>query len=1059
LHRYTGEEDIVVGTPIAGRRLPEVEDLIGLFINTLAIRAQVSGDSTVREFLNQVKQVALGAYSHQDLPFERLVKELQPERTLAQNPLFQVMFVLQSEEVQPLNLSGVTAEHFRIDHVMANFDLTLEITDDGDQLVCLFESNADLFERDTIARMMTHFQNVLAGMTVHPEQKISDVPLLSEGERRQLLVEWNDTKTEYPSTQSIQELFEEQASSTPEAPALIWDDGELAYRDLNARANQLARYLRDRGVKADTRVAVCMHRSPDLIVAVLAILKAGGAYVPLDPAYPQNRLEFMMTDSGAPLMLTQTAIAAQLPANDSVICIDALGDRLSRQSESNLKCASGADNLAYVMYTSGSTGNPKGVTVTHRNVVRLVKNTNYASFSPDEVFLQASTISFDASTFEIWGSLLNGARLVMLPAGPPSLKELADAIKRHKVTTLWLTAGLFHLMVDNHLDDLRGLRQLLAGGDVLSVPHVKRVFQELPNCRLINGYGPTENTTFTCCYPLNDLSKVNGSVPIGFPISNTSVYVLDRHSNPVPVGVPGELYIGGDGLARGYLDRPELTDERFVRNPFSVNEDRLYRTGDLVRYKATGEIEFIGRVDNQVKVRGFRIELGEIEAALMQHRGIREAVVVARKDSGDKHLVGYLVPRHGDLRTEEVREFLQTRLPEYMVPSVFVTLAALPLSPMGKIDRRALPEPNEIQREIENGFIAPVDELELKLTRLWEQVLRVSPIGTDENFFELGGHSLLAVKLFAEIEKNFGKNLPLATLFQAPTVGQLARVLRDEGWQDGWSSLVPINAGGARTPFFCVHAAGGNVLEYHDLARLLGPDQPFYGLQAKGLDGKSDPHTSIKEMAAHYIKEMREVQPIGPYLLGGRSSGGTIAFEMAVQLAAQGERVALLALFDTFPAGYFKLLDPSLGQRLSRRAKKWQTHIVNLRSLTAIEKLRYVVTKLQYAPAKAKHKIYRRAYKIYQKFGKPLPIVLQNIEEINFAAVKDYQPQIYSGDVTLFLATDLTADYDSQDGWRELVKGRIHTREVPGNHLNIIKEPGVRVLAEKLRAAIAQAER
>ncbi|HEX3146286.1 MAG TPA: amino acid adenylation domain-containing protein, partial [Pyrinomonadaceae bacterium] len=941
----------------------------------------------------------------------------------------------------------------------ANFDLTLEITDDGDQLVCLFESNADLFERDTIARMMTHFQNVLAGMTVHPEQKISDVPLLSEGERRQLLVEWNDTKTEYPSTQSIQELFEEQASSTPEAPALIWDDGELAYRDLNARANQLARYLRDRGVKADTRVAVCMHRSPDLIVAVLAILKAGGAYVPLDPAYPQNRLEFMMTDSGAPLMLTQTAIAAQLPANDSVICIDALGDRLSRQSESNLKCASGADNLAYVMYTSGSTGNPKGVTVTHRNVVRLVKNTNYASFSPDEVFLQASTISFDASTFEIWGSLLNGARLVMLPAGPPSLKELADAIKRHKVTTLWLTAGLFHLMVDNHLDDLRGLRQLLAGGDVLSVPHVKRVFQELPNCRLINGYGPTENTTFTCCYPLNDLSKVNGSVPIGFPISNTSVYVLDRHSNPVPVGVPGELYIGGDGLARGYLDRPELTDERFVRNPFSVNEDRLYRTGDLVRYKATGEIEFIGRVDNQVKVRGFRIELGEIEAALMQHRGIREAVVVARKDSGDKHLVGYLVPRHGDLRTEEVREFLQTRLPEYMVPSVFVTLAALPLSPMGKIDRRALPEPNEIQREIENGFIAPVDELELKLTRLWEQVLRVSPIGTDENFFELGGHSLLAVKLFAEIEKNFGKNLPLATLFQAPTVGQLARVLRDEGWQDGWSSLVPINAGGARTPFFCVHAAGGNVLEYHDLARLLGPDQPFYGLQAKGLDGKSDPHTSIKEMAAHYIKEMREVQPIGPYLLGGRSSGGTIAFEMAVQLAAQGERVALLALFDTFPAGYFKLLDPSLGQRLSRRAKKWQTHIVNLRSLTAIEKLRYVVTKLQYAPAKAKHKIYRRAYKIYQKFGKPLPIVLQNIEEINFAAVKDYQPQIYSGDVTLFLATDLTADYDSQDGWRELVKGRIHTREVPGNHLNIIKEPGVRVLAEKLRAAIAQAER
>ena len=1058
LHRYTGEEDIVVGTPIAGRPVPEIEDLIGLFINTLAIRARVSSDATVRDFLNHVKQVALGAYANQDLPFERLVKELQPERTLAHNPMFQVMFVLQSEEILPLNLPGVTAEHFRIDHVMANFDLTLDIVEHEDKLVCLFESNADLFESDTIARMMTHFQNVLEAITSNTDQKISDVSLLSDVERHQLLVEWNDTRTDYPATRSIHELFEEQVSLAPEAPALIWDDGELAYRDLNARANQLAHHLRDRGVKADTRVAVCLQRSPDLIVAVLAILKAGGAYVPLDPAYPQNRLEFMMADSGAPLMLTHSTLAEKLPANDASICIDRLGDKLISQSEENLPSVSGADNLAYVMYTSGSTGKPKGVTVTHRNVVRLVKNTNYASFSRDEVFLQASTISFDASTFEIWGSLLNGARLVMLPAGAPSLKELGEAIKRHQVTTLWLTAGLFHLMVENHLDDLRGLRQLLAGGDVLSVPHVKRVFEELPNCRLINGYGPTENTTFTCCYPLNDLSKVNGSVPIGFPISNTSVYVLDRQSNPVPIGIPGELYIGGDGLARGYLDRPELTGERFVRNPFSANGDRLYRTGDLVRYKPTGEIEFIGRVDNQVKVRGFRVELGEIEAALMQHESVREAVVVARKDSGDKHLVAYFVPRHAHLNTEDVREFLQTRLPDYMRPSVFVSLAALPLSPVGKVDRRALPAPAEGKREPEKGFVAPGDELELKLTRIWEQVLRVNPIGADENFFELGGHSLLAVKLFAEIEKNFGKNLPLATLLQAPTVRQLARVLRDEGWQSAWSSLVPIQTGGARTPFFCIHAAGGNVLEYHDLARLLGPDQPFYGLQAKGLDGQSAPHTSIKEMAAHYLKEMREIQPAGPYLLGGRSSGGTIAFEMACQLEAMGEKVALLALLDTFPAGYFKLLSLSAGQRLTRRAKKWQSHLINLRSLGAADKLRYLATKLHYAPAKAKHKIYRRAYKIYQKFGKPLPQVLQNIEEINFTAVKDYEPRVYSGDVTLFLATDLTADYDSKDGWRELVKGRIDTHEIPGNHLNIIKEPGVQTLAEKLRALLDQSE-
>lgn len=1059
LHRYTGEEDIVVGTPIAGRHMPETEELIGLFINTLAMRTDLSGDPTFRQLLERVKQTALGAYAHQDLPFERLVKELQPERTLAHNPLFQVMSVLQSEEILPLQLPGLKTEHFRVDNIMANFDLTFDAVERGDELDCLFESNADLFENETIARMLTHFRTLLESIVENPGYRISELPMLTERERHQLLVEWNDTKTNYPSHNCIQELFEQQVSNTPDAFALGWDDRSITYAELNARANRLAHYLHNRGVTPDARVGVCINRSPEMIVAILAILKAGGAYVPLDPAYPQTRLEFMLKDSGAPLLLTTSSLLAKLPsAGTEIVCLDRIADELARESDLNPGVSTTADNLAYVMYTSGSTGKPKGVTVNHRNVVRLVKNTNYASFSADEVFLQCSTISFDASTFEIWGSLLNGARLVLLPAGTPSLKELGQAIKRHNVTTLWLTAGLFHLMVENHFDDLRGLRQLLAGGDVLSVPHVKKVVNELEGCRFINGYGPTENTTFTCCYPVDDLTKVNGSVPIGFPIANTSVYVLDKKMNPAPIGVPGELFIGGDGLASGYLDRPELTVERFVRDPFSGNGSRLYRTGDLVRYRATGEIEFIGRVDNQVKVRGFRIELGEIEAALAEHPAVSEAVVIACKDSGDKHLVAYLVPRNGDVATGEVREFLQQRLPDYMVPSVFVVLESLPLSPMGKVDRRALPAPGDFKREAEKSFVAPADELELKLTRIWEQVLNVHTIGTDENFFELGGHSLLAVKLFAQIEKVFGKNLPLATLFQAPTVRQLARVLRDEGWQSAWSSLVPIQVGGARTPFFCIHAAGGNVLEYHDLARLLGSDQPFYGLQAKGLDGKSEPHTSIQEMASHYLNELREVQPEGPYLLGGRSSGGTIAFEMACQLEAEGEKVALLALLDTFPAGYFKLLpgNSSLAQRLARRAKKWQAHFTNLRALNATEKLKYLATKLRYAPAKAKHKIYRRAYKIYQKIGRPLPPVLQNIEEINFTAVKDYEPQIYSGDVTLFLASDLTADYDSKDGWRELVRGNIETHEIPGNHLNIIKEPGVNVLAETLRACLGR---
>jgi amino acid adenylation domain-containing protein len=1060
--RYTGEADIVVGTPIAGRQMPETENLIGLFINTLPMRTNLGGNPSFLEALGRVKATALGAYANQDLPFERLVKELQPERTLAHNPLFQVMFVLQNEEIHPLRLPGLSTEAFRVDHNKANFDLTLDVVERGGQLVCRFEANADLFEADTVERLMEHFQTLLAGIVENPELGISTLPLLSDAERRQLLVEWNNTTTDYPSHKCIQELFEEQVRETPDAVALICDDRQVAYRELNGQANQLAHYLRRRGVGPDTRVGLCVQRSPEMIVALLGILKAGGAYVPLDPDYPHARLQFMLADAQVPILITQEALLENLPGNTTeIIYLDRLSEKIEGESQSDPVIMTSPDHLAYVMYTSGSTGKPKGVAVTHRNVVRLVKNTNYASFSADEIFLQSATISFDASTFEIWGSLLNGARLALMPPGCASLGQLGQAIKRYQVTTLWLTAGLFHLMVDNHLDDLKGVRQLLAGGDVLSVPHVQKVLAELKDTRLINGYGPTESTTFTCCHAITGAS-LDGSVPIGRPIANTSVYILDRFMNPVPVGVQGELYIGGDGVARGYLDRPELNAERFVRDPFSqLASARLYRTGDLVRYQANGEIEFIGRIDNQVKVRGFRIELGEIELALAEHPSVREAVVVARKDNGDKHLAAYLAPPAGITPAiDELRDFLKGKLPDHMVPSVFVVLESLPLSPTGKVDRRALPTGEPTAPTVVTSFAPPADELELRLTKIWERVLSKTSIGVNDNFFELGGHSLLAVRLFAQIEKSFGRNLPLATLFQSPTIKQLARVLRAEGWPASWSSLVMIQGGGKRTPFFCIHAAGGNVLEYHDLARLLGPEQPFYGLQAKGLNGKEEPHTSIKEMAAHYLKEVREVQPEGPYLLGGRSSGGTIAFEMACQLAALGEEVALLALLDTYPAGYFKLLpgSASLRQRASRYRRRLVSHAENMRQLKSLEKFTYVLRKLRYAPQKAKHKLYRRAYKIYERIGKPLPAALKNIEEINFAAVKDYVPQTFDGDVTLFLATDLTAAYDVHDGWRELVGGQIEVHEITGNHINIIKEPHVRLLAEKLRGCLERAQ-
>lgn len=1059
LHRYTGEEDIVVGSPIAGRCLEETEGLIGLFVNALALRGDLSGNPSFRELLGRVKEVCLGGYAHQDLPFEMLVKELQPDRSLAHNPLFQVMFVLQSEPIPTQELTGLTFSHVQVENIVANFDLTLDAVERDGVLECQFESNADLFDYDRVTRLLGHFENLLKGIVANPRQRISELPLLTEAERDQLLVEWSDTASDYPADKCVQQLFQEQVENSGDSTALLFGEDRLTYRELNNRANQLAHYLKKQGVSAETRVGICIERSPEMIVALLAILKAGGVYLPLDPAYPSARLEFMLKDAEVPLLLTRRALLETLEGHSAkVICLEDLEDELARESTSNPPCESTNASLAYVMYTSGSTGKPKGVAVTHKNIVRLVKNTNYADFSSNEVFLQFSPVSFDASTFEIWGSLLNGAQLALMPSGAASLDELASGLKRFKVTTLWLTAGLFHLMVDTHLDALKGLKQLLAGGDVLSASHVKKAAQALPGCRLINGYGPTENTTFTCCFPVEDPVAINGSVPIGRAISNTYVYILDSYLNPAPVGVPGQLYIGGDGLARGYLNRPELTAERFISDPFSRKPGaQLYKTGDLVRYRANGEIEFLGRLDGQVKVRGYRIELGEVETVLAEHETVRDAVVVVRKDQGDKHLAAYIVPREGKQPTaEQLRIFLGERLPGHMVPSVFVVLEKLPLSANGKIDRNALPAGSE-HKSMEKPSTPPQDGLELKLMKIWERVLAVGPIGIDDNFFELGGHSLLAVRLFAQVEKSFGRNLPLATLFQAPTVRLLAEVMRHEGWTAPWSSLVLLQNGGNRRPFFCVHAAGGNVLEYHDLARLLGPEQPFYGLQAQGLDGNQAPHTTIKEMATHYIKEMREVQVEGPYLLGGRSSGGTIAFEMACQLAAEGEHVALLALLDSYPAGYFKLLpgSGSYAQRIQRMLRKIRSHGENLHQLNAPAKLRYVADKLQYVPAKTRHKVYRRAYKFYQRVGRPLPSVLKNIEEINFAAVKDYVPQVYPGRATLFLASDdLTAAYDVETGWQGLAAGGLEKIEISGNHLDIVKEPHVRTLAEKLRICL-----
>jgi amino acid adenylation domain-containing protein len=1065
LSRYTGQEDIVVGSPIAGRTRTETEQLIGLFVNTLVLRTAVSGDLSFSELLRRVSRMTLEAYAHQDVPFEKVVEELQPERNPGSHPLFQVMFVLRNGLPPALELPGVQSEFVEIDHCTSNFDLTLEIIENADELMCAVEYNSNLFDAATIVHLLGHFETLLEGVVADPELKISELPLIPESELRRILVEWNDTRTDYPANKCVHELFEERARSAPEATALVFNDSRLTYRELNRQANQLANYLRGLGVGPDVLVGVRMERSARLVVALLGIVKAGGAYLPLDLSYPKERVAFMLSDARAPVLLTQQHLVGGLPESDTkLVSVDAKWEVIARESAENPINLSMAENLLYVIYTSGSTGTPKGVSVTHRAVNRLVLNTDYVELTAADRVAQASNSSFDAATFEIWGALLHGAQLVGISQDVLlAPKRFAEEIRTRKISVMFLTTALFNQIARDAPAAFNSMRQLMFGGEAVDPHSVRRVIQHGPPQRLVHVYGPTESTTFSTWYLIESVPDNALTIPIGRPISNTETYIVDQYLNPVPVGVPGDLYIGGDGLARDYLNRPELTSERFIANPFSDSpRARLYRTGDVARYRADGNIEFVGRVDHQVKIRGFRVELGEVEAALTEYPEVAEAVVTIKEDQpGDKRLTAYFVPvKESKITVAKLRELLKQRLPDYMIPAAFVRLESLPLSPNGKVDRRALPGPEGVKPDLETDFVAPSDELELKLTKIWEKVLDVRPVGVNDNFFELGGHSLLAMRVFVRIENSFGRNLPLATLFQAPTVRKLAQVLRQEGWNAPWSSVVAIQPQGSKPPFFCVHAAGGNVLEFVDLAHHLGTEQPFYGLQSQGLDKTQPLHTSINEMARHYLKEMREVQPAGPYFIGGRSLGGTIAFEMACQLRAQGEEVGLLALLDTYPAGYTKLLPAKAHSETTngRGGSRLERHFANLRRLTVADKVLYVIDKARYAPHKMKSFVWRRIYRLFRDLNLELPPLLRDVMEFNSMAGREYVPQVYDGKVTLFWASGDLRAYEVVNGWDVLAVGGTEILEIPGTHLDIIKEPHVAELALKLTESLARAQ-
>ena len=771
LHRYSRQDDIVVGTPIAGRTHSELENLIGFFVNTLALRAQFTPGISFKELVQQVRQATLGAHAHQDLPFEQLVEELQPERNLSHSPIFQVMFVFQNLPMERLELPGITLQPFEAKPDVSKFDISFIASESPDGLMVEWEYNTDLFEATTIRRMMNHFQKLLEEAVADPQKPIHRLSLMEPAELQQILVAWNASQKPYESNWCVHEKFEQVVAENPEGIAVEFDDVQLTYAQLNQRANQLARYLRKLQVGPEVLVGISMDRSVDMVVSMLAVLKAGGAFVPIDPTYPPERVQYMIEDSRIPVLLTQKMVKSvlQVPDQVTVVAVDEAWESIATESDANLNNITDPLNLAYVIYTSGSTGKPKGTMLAHRGLINLAQVQKEAfGITTASRILQFAALSFDASVWEFVMALLNGATLVLtnreqLVTG----QGLEEVLRTKRITTVTLPPSMLAVTPQSDLPDLQTI--VLAGekvtGDLVEKWGKGRQF--------VDAYGPTETTVCASMHICQGSYPMGP--PIGKPIANFQLYVLDEHLEPVPIGVPGELYIGGAGLARGYLNRPDLTAERFVPNPFSTTGgERLYRTGDLVRWLPEGELEFLGRVDFQVKVRGFRIELGEIEATLSEHEKVKDAVVVAREDAqGNKRLIGYFVPAE-EVTLGELKEYLRQKLPDYMVPSVLMPLEALPLTPSGKVDRHKLPKPSLDREALGTEYVAPRNETEEKLATIVGELLEIDKVGVYDNFFELGGHSLLATQFIARIRKVFDVELPLRTIFEKMTVSEIA---------------------------------------------------------------------------------------------------------------------------------------------------------------------------------------------------------------------------------------------------------------------------------------------
>ncbi len=1076
LHRHSGQDDICIASPTAGRQQAEFARTIGYFVNPVILRTQVGNNPRFVDLLEQVNNTVLEGLEHQEYPFSSLIEALNPKRDPSYTPLSQASFVFQKpQQNEGLNAAwvpgqqgpkiqwaGLEVAQYPVNQQEGQFELELEIVDTKGCFYGIFKYNTDLFSAANMRMLENHLRRLLTAIVANPTTGIAQLPMITDAELQQF-AEWNNTRVEYPAHTSLHQLIEQQVAKTPDLVAVRFENDELTYAELNARANQLARYLITQGVEVETKVGVYMNRSLEMVISLLAIIKAGGAYVPVDPNYPTARVEFMLGDINSPILLTQENLIAQLPSiSANIIAVDTLD--VSALATSNPVVNIQPDNLAYMIYTSGSTGNPKGAMNTHVAICNrlLWMQAEYKLDETDRI-LQKTPFSFDVSVWEFFWPLMTGACLVVArPDGHKDTQYLIDIIQQEAITTLHFVPSMLSIFVaDEKSSACTSIKRVICSGEALSYDLQQRFFKRL-NTELHNLYGPTEaaiDVTYWQC----DNHYAANVVPIGKPIANIQIHILDAYMQPVPVGVNGELHIGGIGLARGYHNRNDLTESKFIPDPFSTDpKAKLYKTGDLVRYMPDGNIDYLQRIDNQVKLRGFRIELGEVEAMVCSCEGVRESVVVKRTSAtGDDYLVAYITRDDNRISEGEILSEAAQKMPAHCVPSAIVVLESIPLTPNGKVDNKALPA-HSFASNACSCVVPPRSELERKLVALWCDLLKLDSISITDNFFTLGGHSLLAVRLMAAIESELGQKLPLSSLIKGPTIEQLAQLIESKP-TDSWNSLVAIQEKGTKNPFFFIPGGGGNVLYFYALSQQLGKEQPFYGMQAIGLDGTTAPLDSVTAMAAATVAAIKAVRPQGPYIIGGHCVGGLVAYEVTQQLMAAGDNVEQLIILDAPAPHFFQekksiplsnsewigVLVNTIAHMTGRNINIGAEQLVALSDDEQLQLLKQKLAEANMVPANTPNTQIKGLLEVFKANAQlhypqpaqrhPVSIALLRAKDMN----PHYDYTVYDDENTCISKSTL--------GWRHYAQGDVKVALVAGDHITMLAPENANSLATQLQ--------